>query len=90
MTQAWVLINSEMEREDEILKYLNTLKGEKLPRVSQAYTVCGVYDNVALVEGKDNDAINDFVTAKLRGYRDKRGGTPIRSTLTMIIASQNK
>jgi DNA-binding Lrp family transcriptional regulator len=91
MTRAVVLINAEIGREKEVLVYLRTLtKLEKLPRVKEAYTVYGIYDNVALVEAKDNDNLKKFVKTKLRDYRDGRGGNPIRSTLTMIIASQNK
>jgi DNA-binding Lrp family transcriptional regulator len=74
MPLAFVLINSEIGAEDEVLKELR-----KIENVKEAYVVYGVYDIVAKVEAETMDKLKEVVTWKIRRL-DK-----VRSTLTMIV-----
>jgi len=74
MPLAFVLINSEIGAEDEVLKEL-----KKIENVKEAYVVYGVYDIVAKVEAETMDKLKEVVTWKIRRL-DK-----VRSTLTMIV-----
>ena len=74
MPQAFVLINSEIGAEDELLE---ELKG--IENVKEAYSVYGVYDIVVKVEAETMDKLKEIVTWKIRRL-DK-----VRSTLTMIV-----
>ena len=74
MPQAFVLINSEIGAEDELLKEL-----EKLENIKEAYSVYGVYDIIVKVEAETMEKLKEIVTWKIRRL-DK-----VRSTLTMIV-----
>ncbi len=74
MPQAFVLINSEIGAEDELLKEL-----EKLESIKEAYSVYGVYDIIVKVEAETMEKLKEIVTWKIRRL-DK-----VRSTLTMIV-----
>ncbi|MGC8961119.1 MAG: Lrp/AsnC ligand binding domain-containing protein [Candidatus Bathyarchaeia archaeon] len=74
MPQAFVLINSEIGAEEELLK---ELKG--IENVKEAYSVYGVYDIVVKVEADTMEKLKEIVTWKIRRL-DK-----VRSTLTMIV-----
>ena len=71
---AFVLINSEIGGEDEILEEL-----KKVENVKEAHIVYGVYDIVAKVEAETMDKLKNVITWKVRRL-DK-----VRSTLTMIV-----
>jgi len=77
MTSAYVLINTEIGSEDDVL---NELK--QIPMVKEAYLVYGVYDVIARVEAPDLDKLKETVTWKIRKL-DK-----VRSTLTMIVVEK--
>lgn len=74
MPLAFVLINSEIGSEEEVLGALR-----KISAVKEAYAVYGVYDIVAKVEAKSMDKLKEVVTWHIRRL-DK-----VRSTLTMIV-----
>jgi len=74
MALAFVLINSEIGGEDEILEEL-----KKVENVKEAHIVYGVYDIVAKVEAETMDKLKNVITWKVRRL-DK-----VRSTLTMIV-----
>ena len=74
MPLAFVLINSEIGAEVEVLK-----KVKQVASVKEAYIVYGVYDIIAKLEAESFEDIRDIV-AKIRGL-DK-----VASTLTMIVA----
>jgi len=74
MTTAFVLINSEIGGEDEVLEKL-----KKVKNVKEAHIVYGVYDIVAKVEAETMDKLKSIITWKIRRL-DK-----VRSTLTMIV-----
>ncbi|MDH5770899.1 MAG: Lrp/AsnC ligand binding domain-containing protein [Candidatus Bathyarchaeota archaeon] len=74
MPLAFVLINSEIGGEDEVLEEL-----KKVKNVKEAHIVYGVYDIVAKVEAESMDKLKSIITWKIRRL-DK-----VRSTLTMIV-----
>jgi DNA-binding Lrp family transcriptional regulator len=78
LPQAFVLINSEIGAEDELLKELQGIES-----VKEAYSVYGVYDIVVKVEAETMDKLKEIVTWKIRRL-DK-----VRSTLTMIVMESN-
>jgi DNA-binding Lrp family transcriptional regulator len=71
---AFVVIDSEIGMENEVLKQLKTL-----PNVKEANLVYGVYDVIAKVSAGTQEKLKEIVTSKIRGL-DK-----VRSTLTMIV-----
>ena len=74
MPIAFVLINSEIGSEGEVLREL-----KKMDEVKEAYTVYGVYDVIAKVEASSMDKLKDIVTWRIRRLKK------VRSTLTMIV-----
>jgi len=79
MAKAFVLINTEVGREQEVVDQLKTMK-----TVKEAYTVYGVYDAVALVETEKMDDLKNAVSYDIR----KLNG--VRSTVTMMVAEGKK
>ncbi len=76
MPSAFVLINTEIGAEEEILQEL-----KKIPNVKEAYVVYGVYDIVAKVEAENMDKLKEIISWKIRRL-DK-----VRSTLTMLVVT---
>ena len=74
MPLAFVLINSKIGSESEVLGSLR-----KIDAVKEAYMVYGVHDVVAKVKADTLDKLKEVVIRNLRGL-DK-----VRSTLTMIV-----
>jgi len=74
MPMAFVLINSEIGSEEDVLAAL-----KKIPNVKEANVVYGVYDIIAKVEADTMDRLKEVVTWHVRRL-DK-----VRSTLTMIV-----
>jgi DNA-binding Lrp family transcriptional regulator len=74
MVLAYVLINSEIGKETELLKALKNIDG-----VKEVFNVYGVYDIIAKVEGKTVNELKEVVIAKIRQLNY------VRSTLTMIV-----
>jgi DNA-binding Lrp family transcriptional regulator len=79
MPTAFVLINTEIGSEADVLKDLKKVEG-----VEEAYAVYGVYDIIARVKADTMDKLKETVTWKVRRL-DK-----VRSTLTMIVVEENK
>ena len=79
MPMAFVLINTEMGAEGEVLKLL-----QKIKDVKEAYAVYGVYDIIAKVEADSMDKLKDVVFWNIRRLNK------VRSTLTMMIAEELK
>ncbi len=77
MPMAFVLINTEMGSEREVLAALR-----KINDVKEAYFVYGVYDIVAKVESDSMDRLKDVVTWNIRRLNK------VRSTLTMMTAGE--
>ena len=74
MPVAYVLINSEVGAEEEVL---NELK--KVKNVKEAYIVYGVYDIIAKVEAETMDKLKEIITWNIRRLEK------VRSTLTMMV-----
>ena len=74
MPTAFVLINTEIGSEADVLKKLKDVEG-----VDEAFAVYGVYDIIARVRADSMDKLKEIVTWKVRRL-DK-----VRSTLTMIV-----
>ena len=79
MPLAFVLINTEIGSESEVLASLR-----KIDAVEEAYMVYGVYDVVAKVRSDTMDKLKEIVTWHVRRL-DK-----VRSTLTMIVIEEAK
>jgi DNA-binding Lrp family transcriptional regulator len=77
MPTAFVLINTEIGSENDVLKELKKVEG-----VEAANAVYGVYDIIARVSADTMDRLKEIVTWKVRRL-DK-----VRSTLTMIVVEE--
>jgi DNA-binding Lrp family transcriptional regulator len=77
MPTAFVLINTEIGSEADVLKDLKKVEG-----VEEANAVYGVYDIIARVRADTMDRLKEIVTWKVRRL-DK-----VRSTLTMIVVEE--
>ncbi|MHA1685340.1 MAG: Lrp/AsnC family transcriptional regulator [Candidatus Heimdallarchaeaceae archaeon] len=73
MSLAYILINSEIGKEQEVLKQL-----QEIPNLVEAHVVYGIYDIIAKVAAEDMTAIKQVVTDSLKNL------TQIRSTMTLI------
>lgn len=74
MPTAFILINSEIGSENEVLRSI-----KKINNVKEAYVVYGVYDVIAKVEAETMEKLKDIITWNIRRLEK------IRSTLTMIV-----
>lgn len=79
MATAFVLINTELGSETNVLKDLKKVEG-----VIEAFAVYGTYDIVARVKKETLDKLKETVTWHIRRL-DK-----VRSTLTMIVVEETK
>jgi DNA-binding Lrp family transcriptional regulator len=77
MPTAFVLINTEIGSEADVLRDLKKVGG-----VEEAHAVYGVYDIIARVKADTMDKLKEIVTWKVRRL-DK-----VRSTLTMIVVEE--
>jgi DNA-binding Lrp family transcriptional regulator len=74
MSIAFVLLNTELGREENIIKDL-----KKLVEVKEVFRVYGVYDIIAKVESDTMDKVKEIIMWKLRKL------THVKSTLTLIV-----
>ncbi|MFW9916051.1 MAG: Lrp/AsnC family transcriptional regulator [Candidatus Thorarchaeota archaeon] len=74
MPTAFVLVNSEIGAEEQVLETLR-----QVSEVKEAYMVYGVYDIVARVEAPEMDVLKTIILTEIRGLES------VRSTLTMIV-----
>ncbi len=79
MAKAFVLINSEVGAEDELIEKL-----QKIENVVEVHNVYGVYDVVVKVETDTMENLKNIIHWKIRGI-DK-----VRSSLTMIVMEGKK
>ena len=77
MPVAFVLINTEMGSEAEVLKSL-----QKIKDVKEVYTVYGIYDIIAKIEAESMDRLKDVVFWNVRRLNQ------VRSTQTLMIAEE--
>ena len=74
MAEAFVLINTEVGGEGEVLKALLQIEG-----VEEAYVVYGVYDIVAKIKAHDIESLKNIVTTNIRKL------SKVKATLTMVV-----
>ena len=80
MPTAFVLINTEIGSEADVLKELKKVEGVS----DEAWAVYGVYDIIARVKADTMDRLKEIVTWRIIRL-DK-----VRSTLTMIVVEESK
>ena len=74
MALAYILINSELGKEKELIEKLRALH-----EVKEVYATYGVYDIIAKVEAENQQVLKDAVFTKIRKMDE------VRTTLTMIV-----
>jgi DNA-binding Lrp family transcriptional regulator len=79
MPTAFVLINTELGAETDVLKELKKVEG-----VEEAYGVYGTYDIIARVKADTMDKLKETVTWHVRRL-DK-----VRATLTLMAVEEPK
>ncbi len=77
MARAYVLINSEIGGEQEVVDQL-----KQMPEVTEVSVVYGVYDVIVKLEADSMEVLKEIITSKVRHLNK------VRSTMTMI-ASQD-
>lgn len=79
MTTAFVLINSELGKEDDIIENL-----KHMDSVKEVHGTFGAYDVVAKIEHDEKDKLREVITWGIRKIDH------VRSTLTLMgIEGQN-
>jgi len=74
MSIAYVLINSELGKEESIIKELRNFK-----EIKEVHFIYGVYDIIAKVEAESTEKLKELIAFKIRRLKD------IRSTLTLTV-----
>jgi len=74
MPMAFVLIQSEIGSEEEVLKELSKVEG-----VIEAYSVFGIYDILAKIRADTMDNLKDIITWHIRRLNK------VNSSLTLIV-----
>lgn len=77
MSIAFVLLNTEIGSEEEVLKELKKVEG-----VEEAYCAYGGYDLIAKIKADSIEKLKEIITWKVRKL-DK-----VRSTLTMLVTTR--
>ncbi len=77
MPTAFVLINTELGSETDVLKDLKKIEG-----VDEVFAVYGTYDVVAKVKAETMDKLKEIVTVRIRKVNN------VRTTLT-LMSSEN-
>ena len=73
MPTAYVLLNTEIGAEREVLKTLRKIEG-----VQEAFNLVGIYDIIARVKAETMDGLNQIVSQKLQV-------TNVHSKLTVVV-----
>jgi DNA-binding Lrp family transcriptional regulator len=79
MPMAYVLINTELGSEADVLTNLRKVEG-----VEEAFNVYGTYDIIARVKTETMDRLKEIVTWRIRRL-DK-----VRATLTLMAVEEAK
>lgn len=77
MAKAYVLINSEIGGEQEVVDQLNAMK-----EVVEVSIVYGVYDVIVKLEADSMEVLKELITTKVRHLNK------VRSTMTMIASQE--
>jgi len=73
MTTAFILINTEIGADEEIVKVLRGING-----VTEVHQVYGVFDIIAKIEHEDLSKLKEIITWEIRRLQK------VRSTLSML------
>jgi DNA-binding Lrp family transcriptional regulator len=79
MPTAFVLINTELGSETDVLKDLKKVEG-----VDEVFAVYGTYDIVAKVKAATMDRLKEIVTVRIRKVNN------VRATLTLMSSEDAK
>jgi DNA-binding Lrp family transcriptional regulator len=79
MPMAYVLINTELGSEADVLTNVRKVEG-----VEEAFSVYGTYDIIARVKTETMDRLKEIVTWRIRRL-DK-----VRATLTLMAVEETK
>ena len=74
MSNAFVLLNTEMGTEENVIRDLKNLE-----EVKEVFRVYGIYDIIAKLESDTIDKLKEVIRWKLRNLKD------VKSTLTLIV-----
>jgi DNA-binding Lrp family transcriptional regulator len=74
MPIAFVLINTELGAETDLLNQLKNMEN-----VKYVYVLYGAYDLVVKIESPDNETLKRIISDKIRQLKN------VRSTLTMTV-----
>ncbi|MDH5439741.1 MAG: Lrp/AsnC ligand binding domain-containing protein [Candidatus Bathyarchaeota archaeon] len=77
MPIAFILINTQIGSEGDVLKSLTGIDG-----IEEAYGVYGVYDIIVKIKAESMAKLKDMVTWRIRRLNK------VRSTLTMIVVEK--
>ncbi len=77
MAIAFILINSEIGREQQVIEQL-----QNLPNVIEAHVVYGVYDLIAKIEAESTEELKRLVSENLRLLDN------VRNTMTMVCVDK--
>jgi DNA-binding Lrp family transcriptional regulator len=75
MASAYVLINTEIGGEEDVIAQL-----QSMPEVEEVSVVYGVYDIVVKITSDTMELLKEIITTKVRHLNK------VRSTMTMIAA----
>ncbi|HJT10944.1 MAG TPA: Lrp/AsnC ligand binding domain-containing protein [Candidatus Nitrosotalea sp.] len=74
MPIAFVLLNAELGKENELLKEVKAIE-----HVKYVYVLYGAYDLVVKIEAPDNETLKKTISNNIRQLKN------VRSTLTMTV-----
>jgi DNA-binding Lrp family transcriptional regulator len=77
MAKAYVLIDSEIGGESEVVEQLKAMK-----EVVEVSVVYGVYDVIVKLEAESMESLKELITSKVRHLNK------VRSTMTMIAGPE--
>ena len=79
MPTAFVLINTELGSETDVVKDLRKVDG-----VNEAYAVYGTYDIVARVKAETMDKLKEIITVHIRRLNK------VKATLTLMFSEEKE
>lgn len=74
MPIAFVLLNAELGKENDLLKEVRAIEN-----VKYVYVLYGAYDLVVKIEAPDNETLKKTISNQIRQLKN------VRSTLTMTV-----
>lgn len=74
MPIAFVLLNAELGKENDLLKEVRAIEN-----VKYVYVLYGAYDLVVKIEAQDNETLKKTISNQIRQLKN------VRSTLTMTV-----